>query len=210
MEKLDILVPPDFKKSSQIKNVKQAIEDGDWLGTFNLWVIQNKPVPAIIYQQRSPNASWAPLKLDVTAGGHYTAGESIKDGLREVREELGRKYNFKELTPLGRRLNVGVDTKKRQRRTVCDIFIVLDDAPLSSYTLQKEEVHAIFSCPIDTLLKVHTKKGYTFTAVGLTNTGKATTLKVSKSSFPYNWDDYHFKMALLAKRFLKNEQSLLY
>jgi hypothetical protein len=168
MEKFDILTPPDFKKSGKVKTAVQAIEDGDWLGTFNLWIIQNKPAPAIVYQQRSPNASWCPLKLDVTAGGHYTAGESIKDGLREIREELGKKYDFKKL------------------------------------------VHAIFSCPIDELLKAHTKRGYAFAAIGLTNSGKITTIKVSKNSFPYNWDNYHFKIALLAKRFLQGEKDLLY
>ena len=210
MEKVDILLPPRFQKGGKIKNVRDAIEDEDWLGTFNLWVIQSKPVPAIVYQQRSPNAGWAPRKLDVTAGGHYAAGESMKQGLREVREELGKSYDFKKLTYLGRRLNVSPDIKGRARHTVVDIFMILDNSPLDSYALQKEEVYALFSCPIDKLMKTHAEKRSSFSADGLTNNGKTTTIRISQQSFPYNWDDYHFKIALLAKRFLKREKNLVY
>ncbi|MBU1110766.1 hypothetical protein KKB83_04060 [Patescibacteria group bacterium] len=31
-----------------------------------------------------------------------------------------------------------------------------------------------------------------------------------KDSFPFNWDNYHFKIALLADRFLKDEKNLIY
>ena len=151
-----------------------------------------------------------PGKLDVSAAGHYRAGESTSQGLREVREELGKNYKFKDITPLGRKMNVSPDTKGRMRHAVADIFMVIDNAPLRSYRLQKEEVHAIFLCPLDKLIKAHTKKHYSFIAHGVTNGGKKTKIKVLKSSFPYNWDDYHFKMALLAERFLKREKHLIY
>jgi hypothetical protein len=42
-EKVDVLIPPGFKKSGEIKTVRQAIADGDWLGTFNLWIVQTDP-----------------------------------------------------------------------------------------------------------------------------------------------------------------------
>ena len=210
MEKVDILVPPTFKKSGKIKTLVQAWDNEEWIGTFNLWIVQTKPVPAIVYQQRSPKSNWAPLKLDVTAGGHYEAGERISQGLREVREELGKNYKFKDITYLGRKLHVGPDTKKRMRQNVVDIFMVADDASLDTYTLQKEEVYAICICPISNLIRVHTKKGFSFTAQGLTNEKKKIRIKVTKESFPYNWDDYHFKVALLADRFIKKEQNVIY
>lgn len=109
MEKVDILTPPTFKKSGEVKPRNQAWANGDWIGTFNLWIVQDDPMPAIIYQQRSSNSSWAPDKLDVTAGGHYQADETIKGGLREVKEELGKDYQFKDLTALGRKLHVSPD-----------------------------------------------------------------------------------------------------
>ena len=108
-EIVDTLLPPTFKKSGQTKDRNQAWNDGDWIGSFNLWILQNDPEPAIIYQVRSSKSSWAPNKLDVTAGGHYTAGETIEDGLREVKEELGKDYNFNNLFSLGRKLHIDFD-----------------------------------------------------------------------------------------------------
>jgi hypothetical protein len=107
-------------------------------------------------------------------------------------------------------MNVSPDMKGRMRHAVADIFIVLDNDLIESYKLQKEEVNALFLCPLEELVQVHTQKGYSFIAHGITNDGRKTTIKVSKTSFPYNWDDYHFKMALLAKRFLKGEKYLVY
>lgn len=210
MEKVDTLLPPDFRKSGKVKRVVDAIRDGDWLGTFNLWILQSKPVPAIVYQQRSPKAGWAPSKLDVTAGGHYEAGESVRQGLREVEEELGKKYAFEQLTCLGRKLNVSPDTKKKVRHTVVDVFMVRDNSGLRSYSLQKDEVHALFVCPVDKLIKAHVEPGYSFIAEGMSNAGKRATIRISQKSFPYNWDNYHFKIALLARRFLKGERRLVY
>lgn len=210
MEKVDILLPPTFKKSGGIKTLEQAWNDEDWIGTFNLWIVQTKPVPAIVYQQRSPKSSWEPRKLDVTAGGHYETGERISQGLREVREELGKNYKFKDLTHLGRKLHVGPDIKQRMRKNVVDIFIVKDNTNISTYTLQESEVYAVCVCPIEKLILAHTKPGARFTAKGLTSAGKPIDILVDKHSFPYNWDDYHFKMAVLAKRFINKEKHLLY
>lgn len=210
MEKVDILVPPAFEKSGKTKTLQRAWRDEDWIGTFNLWIIQSKPVPAVVYQQRSPNSSWAPEKLDVTAGGHYRAGEKILDGLREVREELGKQYKMSDLIHLGRKINVSPDIKGRMRQNVVNIFMVLDNSPLESYRLEEAEVYAICVCPIAQLIKVHTQKGYGFEAKGITNKGERVKIKVTQSAFPYNWDNYHFKIALLTERFLKGEKHLIY
>lgn len=210
MEQVDILEPPTFKKSGKVKNIVDAWNDRDWIGTFNLWIIQRQPNPSIVYQQRSPNCSWAPNKLDVTAGGHYSAGEEIMDGLREVREELGKDYKPEQLLYLGRKLNVSSDTKKRIRHNVVDIFIIEDNSDLKSYKLQENEVYAIYACPIDDLIKVHTINNYSFKVKGITSKGEDVEIEVTRESFPYNWDNYHFKIALLADRFTKHEENLIY
>lgn len=210
MEKVDILKPPTFEKSGKVKTLKQAWKDEDWIGTFNLWIIQEKPVPAIIYQQRSYNSAWAPGKLDVTAGGHYEAGETVRDGLREVREELGRNYKFNDLTYIGRKLHVSFDVNGSERHNTVDIFFIKDNVALATYVLQKEEIYAICACPIYKLIHVHTEKNYRFTVSAMLSDGNKSKIVVQKSSFPYNWDNYHFKISLLADRFIKGEKHLLY
>lgn len=209
MEMVDVLMPPTFAKSGVVKPRNEAITNGDWIGTFNLWIISTDPVPAIIYQQRSSISSWAPDKLDVTVGGHYASGETLYDGLREAEEELGKHYNQDDLTYLGRKLHVSPDTRGFTRHNVVDIFFTTDNSALETYTLEKNEVYAIVECPIDELIKVHSKNS-TFRAVGLTNERQQFEIEVNQNSFPYNWDNYHFKIALLADRYVKGEKQLLY
>lgn len=199
-----------IKKSGEIKEIEQAFKDNDWVGTFNLWVVTSKPEPAILYQVRSLNSSWEPGKFDVSAGGFYTEGEERVDGLREVEEELGKTYAPEALTYLGRRLNVSLDTSGLERKTVVDVSVILDDSSLDSYIQDKVEVHAIALLPIEKLLKVHTQEGFTFDVETVDAGGVKKNMTVSKDSFPYNWDNYHFKMVLLIQRFLAGEKHLMY
>jgi isopentenyldiphosphate isomerase len=209
-EQVDILQPPLFNPTGEVKSRKQAYKDGDWIGTFNLWVVTADPVPSIVYQQRSPKSTWAPNLLDVTAGGHLQAGERFTDGLREVEEELGKHYSSNQLISLGRKLYVGINNNGTSHNNIIDICMVQDDRQLSSYVLQEEEVYAIFVCPVNELLKVHRNESYSFKADGLTASGEKSNIEVSRSSFPENWDPYHYKIAVLVDRYFKGEKDLLF
>jgi hypothetical protein len=209
MEKVDILAPPDFAKTGVIKTKAQAIEASDWLGIFHLWVIQDEPVPAIIYQQRSPKALWGPMLLDVTVGGHYRVGETRLDGLREVKEELGVNYHPRHLTYLGRKLFFGKDSGGFMRHSVVDVHFVRDNRSLNQFILESQEIYALCLCPIAYLIKLHTDKK-PFKAPAITNRGVKIVIEVTPDLIPYNWDNYHFKIALLAQRFLKGEKNLIY
>jgi isopentenyldiphosphate isomerase len=209
-EIVDILVPPLFTPSGMVKTREQAHDDGDWVGGFNLWIFTKQPEPSIVYQRRSLQKRWAPGLLDVAAGGHYMAGEKLLDGLREVSEELGKTYATDNIQYLGRSLFVIVDTKSRELREVVEIYMTEDESPLTSYTLQAEEVDAIITCPVQELLRVNRQIGYSFTADGIDDAGKIIKLDVTKGSFPENWNDYHYKMAILANRYFNGETDLLF
>lgn len=211
-EYVDILDPPMFLPSGVTKPLQQAWHDEDWIGTFNLWIVNTEAAerPSLVYQQRSAKSSWEPGKLDVTAGGHYSAGETIIKGVREVKEELGRTFEFTDLHYLGRRLNVSRDVNGYRRNNVVDVCMVVDGAPLSQYRLEEAEVSAIFLCPIDELIRVHTEPEHSFIASGLSDTGRELTKAVTAESFPLNWDRYHFKVALIAQRLLAGDRYLVY
>jgi hypothetical protein len=209
----DILNPNTFEKTGVVKTVYQAWQAGDWIGSFNLWIIQNNGgTGSILYQQRCFTAQWAPGLLDVTAGGHYDAGERIEQGLREVREELGKDYDFNDLHYLGKKLYLR-DQQERKLRYAVDVFIVLDNSPLDTFRLQRDELEGLYSCPIEDLIKVHTESEYSFIAEGVKFESDRLipgSILVSRDMFPFNWDNYHLKMALIAKRFINNEPFLLY
>lgn len=210
MEIVDILIPPTFEKSGVTKELKQAWADEEWIGTFNLWILQSSPIPALVYQIRSPKSSWAPGKFDVTAGGHYEAGEVLYDGLREVREELGKEYSPENMTYIGRKMHVSPDVHGHRRQNIVDIAFIVDNSPLNTYILEESEVYAIAALPIEDLLKVHLQDGYSFDVQAHTASQELVTMTVNKESFPFNWDNYHYKIVLLAERFLKGEKNILY
>ncbi len=209
-EQVDILAPPLFARTGEVKSRAQAYQDSDWIGTFNLWIVTREPEPAIIYQQRGFDRAWAPGLLDVTAGGHYLAGERLTDGLREVSEELGKEFSADAITHLGRKLYVGVNTDGTTKQNVIDVYMIEHNEPLSSYTPQVEEIYALCVCPIKELVKAHRDESYHFTVKGLTAQGTPITIDVSKASFPENYDDYHRKIAVLADRYFSGKHDLLY
>lgn len=211
--RVDILDPNDFSKTGEVKTIHEAWAAGDWIGSFNLWVVQDQNEGSILYQQRSFSAQWAPGLLDVSAGGHYDAGESVCDGIREVREELGKAYCFSDLRNLGRRVYLRNDGG-RKLRYVVDVFIIVDNSPLDTFILQAAELEGLYRCPISELMKAHTNPTYSFVAEGMRCTKSSqspSTLMVSQASLPFNWDNYHYKMTLLAKRLLEHpEDTLIY
>ena len=210
MEKVDILVPPEFNKSGLIKTRDQAIKDADWLGGFHLWIVRTSPEPGLIFQQRSfTKATW-PGQLDVSAAGHYMAGEAITDGMREVREELGKNYSFDKLTYLGKKVFVGLTEDKQKLQTVCDVFFTIDNAPLASFQLQKEELAGIMVLPLRDILKIFTQPNYSFTTQ-ITDVNKKTSLKtITIADFIKNWDNYQYKIAILAQKYINGENNLFY
>lgn len=209
-EQLDVLRLPDFKASGVIKPRSQTMKDGDWVRIFHLWVMSRTPVPSIIYQQRGPNVVWAPNMLDVAVGGHYAAGETGLDGIREAEEELGKKLNPAQTIYIGQKMHIGEVTDKGQKKNIVEIYFIEDDSPLESYMLDPEEVYALCSCPIAELIKVHQDPDYSFKVKAMKHDGTMFDITVAQRSFPWNWDNYHYKIALLADRYVKGEQNLIY
>jgi isopentenyldiphosphate isomerase len=210
MEKVDVLLPPNFQKSGVTKTREQAVVDGDWLGGFHLWIVRTEPHLALLFQRRSRNKPTFPSQLDVSAAGHYQAGETVKNGLREVKEELGKDYHFGQLTYLGKKVFVDFDMKNRKLQTVCDVFITIDNISLSSFNLQPEEVASLLIINITDLEQVFTKENYTFISQGVNLHKQPITETISREDFIDNWDNYQYKMALLSRRFVRGEKNLLY
>lgn len=146
----------------------------------------------------------------MSSAEHYENLETIDDSLVKIKEEIGRVYKIKDLKYLGKKLNVGIGKDGTTRNTVSDIYFVIDDSPLEAYSLQESEVYALCKCDIDELLKVNSTTNYSFSVKALRSNGDYIDIVVKKDSFPDNYDNYHFKIAQLAKRFISGEKELLY
>lgn len=109
-----------------VKRRDEVHRDGDWHLAFHLWV--TRPDGVLLQRRAATKASW-PGRLDATAAGHLLAGEAIRDGLREVDEELGVAYVFDQLADLGVHR---VD--EHANRELQHVFAIRDDRPLEAWT----------------------------------------------------------------------------
>lgn len=207
-ELVDILTPPHFSPSGMVMTKDKAYTQGYWVGAFNLWIIKRQPIASLLFQRRSRKVMLAPLKLDVTVGGHYKAGEGIYDALREAEEELGKKVKKEDILFVGRRIYIGVDTQSRVRKNVVNTFITEDERELREYRLQEDELAGLYEIPIQVLESMFEGKENKGKANGITAKGEPHDWEFTLDDFPYNYDNYLYKMILLVKRHLRGEQNL--
>jgi isopentenyldiphosphate isomerase len=190
-----------------VKERKAVHRDGDWHRVFHCWVIDRDPAEGdvLIAQRRGAHKQTFPNYLDVTAAGHYTAGESMQDGVREVQEELGIAVRFEDLISLGRRVDVARYGELIDREFT-DCFLCLYRQPISAYQVQRSEVAGLVAVPLDGGIDLceGRRESLTCRTAGL----KMPTLKVTLDDFVPRVDAYFYKVLLLAKRCLNGERLL--
>ena len=82
-----------------VKSREAVHRDGDWHETFQCWFIEQVENTYYIYvQKRSANKKDYPSMYDITAAGHLLVGETVENGVREIKEELGIDVLMDELT----------------------------------------------------------------------------------------------------------------
>lgn len=149
-EPLDVLNAAGLP-TGQTKARDAVHRDGDLHRTLHLWIL--KDGCNILLQRRAPGKDLEPGKLDVAVGGHFGAGETLPDVLRETREELGFDVLPRELSYLGTTRTcrtypdvTGPDVTDNELQ---ETYLLLRDAPLESYRLNSAEVEVLYELPLD-------------------------------------------------------------
>lgn len=194
-EIIDIVQLPELLPTGKTKPIIEAINDGDWLSVFAIWLYRKTPEPAILFQGRSLRATVAPGKLDISAAGHYNAGETGLDGLRELREELGVEVDREKCHPFGRHVNTYLDTSGRERRAVLSTYVYEFTEEDTSLKLEKKEVETVFWVPLRPLLEMYQGRRQSIDIKGFDYDGHSISRSVTLNDFFYNIDDYHFRNA---------------
>ncbi len=137
--------------TGEIKARDAVHRDGNLHRTFHLWLLKDGHIKdrySVLLQRRAPDKDLEPGKLDVAVGGHFGAGETLPDVLRETREELGFEVSLHELIYLGtthaRRKYPGVSDHELQ-----ETYLLVRGAPLESYRLNREEVEVLYELPLE-------------------------------------------------------------
>ena len=123
--------------------------DGDWHRALHIWIVARDETgePFLIFQRRSAAKDSWPDHFDTTVGGHYRAGETLQETLREVEEEIGLPATDLSLRPLGTRISV-TESPPLCDHELQDVFLLMDDRPLADYRPHPVELAALVRFPL--------------------------------------------------------------
>lgn len=140
--------------TGRVKPRAEVHRDGDWHRAIHVWVagVDDRGVPCLTVQRRSPRKDTWPDRFDATVGGHFRAGETLASALREVEEEIGIIAAPQHLRPLGVRVCANEAQLGIIDREVQDVFLLRDDRPLESLRPNPSELAALVRFPLETLL----------------------------------------------------------
>lgn len=181
--------------------------DGDWHKVFHCWVIyrDDDGKDWVILQKRAPDKDTFPNYLDISAAGHYSAGETIQEAMRELEEELGLFPKFGDLFPVGVRVGVA-KYKSLIDRQFADVFLYVCDQSLEDYKYQKDEISGLIALNIEEGLQLFTGQidSIVVPAVGY----EENNINITLDDFIPVHDHYMEKIFLLATRCLNGEKQL--
>lgn len=115
---------------------------GHWHEAFHCWFISKEDKGYIYLQLRSAMKKDYPCLFDITAAGHLLAHETVIDGIREIKEEIGIDVSIHELIPLGI-IEYCVNRTGFIDKELANIYLYTGENILNEATLQKEEVSGI-------------------------------------------------------------------
>ena len=181
---------------------------GLWYHTFDCLIVNNGK---LIIQLRSKFKKRSPNLLDISAGGHIQAGESVIDGgIREIKEELGLNVIESDLKYLGY-YKIASD-KNKVSRQFCHTYIMNNKVSVSDYKLQCEEVGGIFELDIEEGRKLFLNKveeieicGY---LINEKNIFLPETRKVKINDFKQRTPNYWLKVFNCVEDFIKGRECI--
>lgn len=144
METEKIRVYDEEGNPKGIATRRDVHEKGYWHDTFHCWLAGRQGDRDVVYLQlRSETKKDFPGLFDITAAGHLLAEETVEDGIREVREELGVPVDFGDLCRLGMvKDQLALPGFTDNERCHCFLYKDLENIDLK-FELQLEEVSGI-------------------------------------------------------------------
>ncbi len=192
---------------------KEAHRTGAWHKSIHCWIVRSDETGQyVVFQKRSATKIAFPNFLDISAAGHYQAGEYIEDGVREIVEELGINVAFNELQYLGVKFDVYKD-ETMFNREFCETFLYQDNRPLFKYPIDCDEVTGLVQIKIQDGLDLFSGKLDSIKVTGIEYSeekGKIEEIKitVNRNMFISRIDPYYGKIFMIAKAYFSGESQL--
>lgn len=184
--------------------------DGDWHRAIHVWIYGIDPsAPFLTLQRRGGNKDTWPGKLDATAAGHLTAGETPKEAFREIEEELGIRPNLRALRHVGTRISVNEQPSRWIDRELQEVYLLRDDRPLRLFAPNQAEVDALVRVPLDAWLELlFEDRGSVDGEILIARTGETAPVNVDRFDPIPSIDGYFRRLAITCQQALADERYL--
>jgi len=187
----------------------QAHREGLWHKTFHCWLARRDENGKIMVwlQRRNADKNIYPGLLDVSAAGHVKAGEEVKDGYREVTEELGIRLNAGDLVKMFtiREVYQQHDIYNREFEV---LYMAKVDNLISKVRLQPEEVAGLYEVELDSLQKLVSGELETIKAEGIRrnddNSYTWENIDVGIQDIAPHGNNYYNKSMDMLQRYMEN------
>ncbi len=182
--------------------------DGDWHRAVHVWVVGvEESVPFLMFQCRGLAKDTMPGKMDSTVGGHYRAGEGLKQTMREVEEEIGIAVEMSDLIYAGKRVCVSEAETGVIERELQDVFFLRDERPLTAYNPSPAELSALVRVSIPEFLDFYVGGRDAISARSITpGSASIEEIVLTQTDFILRGDRYSYRVAIAAERFLAGER----
>ena len=203
------IISADGKPTGRVKSRAEVHRDGDWHRAIHVWIagVDDRGAPFLTLQRRSPDKDTWPGRFDATVGGHYRAGESLPEAMREVEEEIGVIPNLKDLRPLGVRVCANEAQPGILDREIQDVFLLRDDRPLEYLRPNPAELAALIRFPLQALVPFLAGEGFEVSGELLTPARNGTEPITARiDDFIPTVDRYFLRIAVAAQHVLRGER----
>jgi isopentenyldiphosphate isomerase len=203
------IITANGKPTGRVKPRAEVHRDGDWHRAIHVWVagVDGRGAPFLTLQRRSLHKDTWPNRYDATVGGHYRAGESLAETLREVEEEIGIIPDLGELRPLGVRVCVNEAQPGIVDREVQDVFLLRDDRPLETFRPNPAELAALVRFPLATLVPFLAGESCEIEGESMAPTSmQAELITARMDDFIPTVDSYFLRIAIAAQHVLRGER----
>ena len=188
---------------------KEAHQKGLWHQVFGcLFINSKKNTVYLQYKNNTHNDISNANKIDISVGGHLTSNETIKDGIREIKEESNLDINYNELIYVGKRIINKYINENYIIREFSYLHILDKELNIKELKSVDDEVLYFIEFDIDELISFLSNK--TNTIKGKTPNGE-TTYSIKDFIEGYiNDDQLYINYLLLAKRIINKEENVLW